>query len=156
MCVCVCACVCVCVCVCVCLWALCMFGARPFPASERVLARLSRRSAGNLGRGPGCGAGWVVDCVLFYFVLLWFRSLFSFFVVVFSWAISEGCGEFEVHEKNPPAPLVFGCGLDGERDVVDLGFFGLLLLSARPRPEQPSVPCPLPGLLGCWVVLMMC
>ena len=61
-------------CACVrCCGALGMFGARPFPSSVRVLARLSRRSAGNSGRGStGPGVDWGMDCVLFYFVFFVF------------------------------------------------------------------------------------
>ena len=44
-----------------------MFGARPFPASVRMLARLSRRSAGNSGRGSEAGVDLIWDCVLLYF-----------------------------------------------------------------------------------------
>ena len=72
------------VCVFVVVGALGMFGARPFPASVRGLARLSRRSAGNLRRRPGYGVDWVVDCVLFilfFLFWLWWRSLGSFLFV---------------------------------------------------------------------------
>ena len=59
--------------VCVCVrWcgALGIFGTRSFPASVWVVARLSRHSTGNSGRGAGYVVDLVLGCVLFYFVFV--------------------------------------------------------------------------------------
>ena len=61
-----------------------MSGTRPFPVSRHVLDRLPRHPGGNLVRGPGCGGGWVVDCILFYFLVWCVQFPLSFFVL-FCW-----------------------------------------------------------------------
>ena len=50
--------------------ALGIFGTRSFPASVWVVARLSRHSTGNSGRGAGYVVDLVLGCVLFYFVFV--------------------------------------------------------------------------------------
>ena len=128
-------------------------GARPCPVSRHVLARFPRHSEGNLGRGAGCGAGWVVTCVLFYFCFSFFCAvsvLSFFFVCCFFSFMDEGWIKMLVHAKREAPLLTFGCGLDGERTVVNLEFFGWLWLSSRPQSPRPCMLCPLPGLLTGW------
>ena len=68
-----------------CFVALRMFGARPFPASVRVLARLSRRSAGNSGGESEAGVDLGLGFVLLYFVLfvVVVMGILLFFFVLF-------------------------------------------------------------------------